>query len=98
VDKEELAEIFGDDEDSRRACMGGDAEESANEEDVDVAEPEGGQGEEEEPELGEILTLDQLRIALVRHFKRHKLLLRANRGEPDREEIVREVLTFTQRR
>jgi hypothetical protein len=95
VDEEELAEIYGED---GRAWIGEDTEESVNEEDVDVAEPQGGQGEEEEPELGEIETLDQLRIALVRHFKRHKLLLRANRGEPDREEIVREVLTFTQRR
>ena len=55
-------------------------------------------GEEEEPELGEITTLDLLRIALVRHFKRHKMLLRANRGEPDRDEIMCEVLTFIQRR
>ena len=97
VDEEELAEIFGDDEHSRRACIGGDAEEAANEEDVRVAEPEGGEGEEEEPELGEITTLDLLRVALVRHFKRHKLLLRANRGEPDRDEIMREVLMFSQR-
>ena len=97
VDEEELAEIFGDDEHSRRACIGGDVEEAANEEDVRVAEPEGGEGEEEEPELGEITTLDLLKIALVRHFKRHKLLLRANRGEPDRDEIMREVLTFSQR-
>jgi hypothetical protein len=40
VDEEELTAIFGDDEDSRRACMGGDVEEAANEEDVRVAEPE----------------------------------------------------------
>ena len=45
----------------------------------------------EEPELN-LSTLAQLRIGLVRHFKRHKLLLRANR-----EEIMCEVLTFTQR-
>ena len=96
VDEEELMAIFGDDEDSRRACMGGDVEEAADEEDVRVGEPEGGQGEEEEPEL-DLSTLAQLRIGLVRHFKRHKQVLRANRGAPNRDDVMREVLTFVQR-
>jgi hypothetical protein len=95
VDEDELAKMFGDDEDMQCACMGEDVEEAADEE--DVVEP-GVAGEEEdpEPELG-LSNLDQLRVGLVRHFKRHKQLLRAKRGEVHPNEIMREVLAFSQR-